>query len=167
MDVSLDLIKTLRGKTGAGIMDCKRSLQEANGDLEKAENILKAAGLSAAIKKSGRVTKEGLVEAYIHSGGRIGVLLELACETDFVARTPEIKQLAHDLAMQVAAMAPIYVGDGDLDPEEPRPQEEVCLMQQTFIKDPNRKVQEIVQEAIAKVGENLRINRFIRFALGE
>jgi len=167
LEVSVDLIKALRERTGAGIMACKRALQEAAGDLDKAEGILKIAGLAAAAKKSGRETKEGLVESYIHSGNRIGALVEVGCETDFVARTPELKSLAHDLAMQVAAMAPLYVGDEDLNPDEPRPPEEVCLLKQTFIKDPSRRVQEVVQEAISKVGENIRVNRFARFAIGE
>ncbi len=167
MEVSVTLIKTLRERTAVGIMDCKRALQEAEGDLDKAEEILKAAGLAAAAKRSGRETKEGLVEAYVHSGARLGALVEVGCETDFVARTAEIKALAHDLAMQVAAMAPLYVGDEGLKPDEPRPPEEVCLLKQTFIKDPSRRVEEVVQEAIGKVGENIRVIRFARFAMGE
>ena len=167
MQASVDKIKALRARTSVGIMDCKRALEEAAGDLDKAEELLKAVGMAAAVKKSGRETREGLVEAYIHRGARLGALVEIGCETDFVARTDEIKSLAHDLAMQVAAMAPLYVGDEDLKPDESRPPEEVCLLKQTFIKDPSRRVQEVVQEAISKVGENIRINRFTRFALGE
>jgi elongation factor Ts len=148
-------------------MDCKRALEESGGDLDKAENILKAAGLAAAVKRASRETKEGLIEAYIHPGARLGAIVELGCETDFVARTAEFKALAHDLAMQVAAMAPQYIRDEDLDENETRPPEEVCLLKQTFIKDPSRRVEELVQEAIGKVGENIRINRFSRFALGE
>ncbi len=167
MEVSVELIKTLRQRTSAGIMDCKRALGEAEGDLEKAEGILKKAGLAAAAKKANRETREGLIEAYIHSGNRIGALVEIDCETDFVARTDEMKALAHDLAMQVAAMAPLYISEEDLDPQEPRPPEEVCLLRQTFIRDPSRRVQEVVQEVMAKVGENIRVHRFARFALGE
>lgn len=167
MEVSTDQIKALRARTSVGIMDCKRALEESGGDLDKAENILKAAGLAAAVKRASRETKEGLIEAYIHPGARLGAIVELGCETDFVARTAEFKALAHDLAMQVAAMAPQYIRDEDLDENETRPPEEVCLLKQTFIKDPSRRVEELVQEAIGKVGENIRINRFSRFALGE
>ena len=167
MDVSIDLVKSLRERTGAGIMDCKRSLEEAEGDLDKAEGILKSAGLAAAARKSHRETREGIIEAYIHSGSRIGAIIEVDCETDFVARTDVMKTLAHDLAMQVAAMAPIYISEEDLSSGETRPAEEVCLLRQTFIKDPSRRVQEVVQEAMAKVGENVRVSRFARFALGE
>ncbi len=167
MEVSVDQIKALRARTSVGIMDCKRALEESGGDLDKAENILKAAGLAAAVKRASRETREGLVEAYIHPGARLGAIVELGCETDFVARTAEFKALAHDLAMQVAAMAPQYIRDEDLDEDETRPPEEVCLLKQTFIKDPSRRVEELVQETIGKVGENIRVNRFSRFALGE
>ncbi len=167
MEVSVDQIKALRARTSVGIMDCKRALEESGGDLDKAENILKTAGLAAAVKRASRETREGLVEAYIHPGARLGALVELGCETDFVARTAEFKALAHDLAMQVAAMAPQYIRDEDLDEDETRPPEEVCLLKQTFIKDPSRRVEELIQETIGKVGENIRINRFSRFALGE
>ncbi len=167
MAASVDQIKALRARTSVGIMDCKRALEESGGDLDKAENILKAAGLAAAVKRASRETREGLVEAYIHPGARLGALVELGCETDFVARTAEFRSLAHDLAMQVAAMAPQYIRDEDLDDDETRPPEEVCLLKQTFIKDPSRRVEELVQETIGKVGENIRVNRFSRFALGE
>ncbi len=167
MEVSVDQIKALRARTSVGIMDCKRALEESGGDLDKAEDILKAAGLAAAVKRASRETREGLVEAYIHPGARLGAIVELGCETDFVARTEEFRKLAHDLAMQVAAMAPQYIRDEDLDDDETRPPEEVCLLKQTFIKDPSRRVEELVQETIGKVGENIRVNRFSRFALGE
>ncbi len=167
MEVSVEQIKALRSRTSAGIMDCKRALEEAGGDLDKAENILKASGLAAAEKRADRETREGLVEAYIHPGARLGAIVEIGCETDFVARTEEIRSLAHDLAMQVAAMSPRYITDEDVEPGETRPPEEICLLKQTFIKDPSRRVEELVQEAISKVGENIRINRFSRFALGE
>ena len=167
MEVSVEQIKTLRARTSVGIMDCKRALEEAAGDLDKAESILKAAGLAAAVKRASRETREGLVEAYIHPGARLGALVEIGCETDFVARTEELKTLAHDLAMQVAAMAPQYIRDEEVEDGENRPSEEICLPKQTFIKDPSRRVEELVQETISKVGENIRINRFSRFALGE
>lgn len=167
MEVSVDLVKSLRERSGAGVMDCKRALEEAKGELDKAEELLKTAGLAAVAKRVSRETREGIVEAYVHSGSRIGVLIEVDCETDFVARTNEMKVLAHDLAMQVAAMSPTCVTEADMDPLEPRPSEEICLLQQTFIKDPSRRVQEVVEEVIAKVGENIRVSRFARFALGE
>ena len=167
MEVSIDLIKTLRQRTGAGIMNCKQALEQAEGHLDKAEDILKEAGFAAAAKKAHRETREGIIEAYIHSGNRIGALIEVDCETDFVARTDEMKELAHNLAMQVAAMAPLHIGDENIDPEESRPPAEICLLQQPYIKDPSRRVQEVIQEAVAKMGENIRIHRFARFALGE
>ena len=167
MEVSVDLVKSLRERTGAGVMDCKRALQEAEGSLGKAEDILETNGLAAAAKKADRATGEGIIEAYIHSGSRIGAIVEVDCETDFVARTQEMKALAHDLAMQVAAMAPLYISEEDMSPEEARPPEEVCLLRQTFIKDPSRRIQDVVQEVIAKVGENIKVNRFSRFSLGE
>jgi len=167
LQVSVDQIKTLRERTSAGVMDCKRALEESEGDLDRAEEVLKSAGLSAAARRSHREMNEGIVASYIHSGGRIGALVELNCETDFVARTAEMKGLTHDLAMQVAAMAPSYVSEADLPSDEERPAHEVCLLKQTFIKDPSRRVEEVVQEVVAKMGENVRIHRFMRFALGE
>jgi len=167
LDVTVEEIKSLRERTGAGIMDCKRALEDSKGNIAKAEEILKEIGLAAAAKKSDRTTSEGLIESYIHSGNRIGALVELACETDFVARTSEMKELAHNLAMQVAAMSPVYISSEEREPQEERPAEEICLLQQTFIKDQSRKVEDVVQEVKAKVGENIRINRFARFALGD
>jgi len=167
LEVSVDLVKSLRERTGAGIMDCKRALTQAGGNLDKAEEILKNAGLASAAKKASRATKDGLIESYIHSGNRIGALVEVACETDFVARTSEMKALSHNLAMQIAAMSPKYISQEDMDPSETRPADEVCLLRQTFIKDPSKRVQEIIQETIAKTGENIRVTRFTRFALGE
>ncbi|MDA1189052.1 MAG: translation elongation factor Ts [Chloroflexi bacterium] len=169
MEPTLDTIKELREATGAGVMDCKRALQEANGDIEKAKDILKEKGMKIAAKKSDRAANEGMVHSYIHSGGRVGALVELNCETDFVARTDDFKALAHGIAMQVAAMSPQYVDEGDIpenlkDKADPR---EVTLMQQAFIKDPSLSVQDMVNEAIGKMGENIKVRRFIRFALGE
>ena len=167
MDVTVDMIKALREQTGAGIMDCKRALQEARGDEQKAGELLKQKGIAAASLKAGRETREGLIEAYIHSGGRVGALIEVNCETDFVARTDDLKELAHNLAMQVAAMSPLYVDRDGIQGEESRPPEEVCLMDQPFIRDSSRTVNEVVQDVIGKVGENIRVRRFARYALGE
>ena len=168
MEVTVDMIKALRAKSGAGVMDCKRALEEAEGDTERAESFLKKKGLSDAAKRAGRETSEGLVEAYVHTGGRLGALVEINCETDFVARTSELKELAHDLAMQVAAMPTTsYIDRSEIKDDEDRPIEEICLLDQSYIKDPSRIVHEVVQEVIAKVGENIKVRRFARFALGE
>jgi elongation factor Ts len=166
--VTVDTIKALRGKTGAGVMDCKRALEEAKGDLEGAEVLLRDKGLADAVKRVGRETREGLVEAYIHAGGRLGALVEVDCETDFVARTAEMKELAHALAMQVAAMpSTSYVDRSEMPEDETRSPEEICLVDQSYIRDPSRTVADVIQEMAAKVGENVRVRRFARFALGE
>ena len=166
--VSVDMIKVLRQKTGAGVMDCKRALEEAAGDGESAEELLRQKGLSDAAKRVGKETREGLVEAYIHTGGRLGALIEVDCETDFVARTAEFKELAHDLAMQVAAMpSTAFIDQSEVGDQETRPIEEICLLDQSFIKDPSRTVGDVVQGVVAKVGENVKVRRFARFALGE
>ena len=168
MEITAGMVKDLRQKTGAGIMDCKRALEEAVGDGERAEEVLRERGLADAAKRVGRETRDGLVEAYIHTGGRLGALVEVSCETDFVARTPELKKLAHNLAMQVAAMpSTSYIDQSEVNDEESRPFEEVCLLDQPYIKDPSRTVHDMVQEVIAKVGENVRVRRFARFGLGE
>ncbi len=167
MAVSVDDIKALRERTGAGVMHSKRALEEAGGDLEKAAEILREQGMASAAKKSGRATNEGLVEAYIHSGGRVGAIVEVNCETDFVARTPEFKALAHDVAMQVAAMSPRYLDGEELPEDERADAEDETLLRQAFIRDQSRTIQDLVQEAAAKLGENVRISRFDRFALGE
>ena len=148
-------------------MDCKRALQESNGDLAKAEEILRDQGIASAAKKASRATNQGVVESYIHSGGRIGAIVEVNCETDFVARTPDFKELAHDLAMQVAAMSPLYVDDSEIPDGDEVDPEQACIMQQPFIKDPSQTVQDLVNEAIGKLGENVRVRRFTRFSLGE
>ena len=169
MDISVDTIKELRAQTGAGIMDCKRALEQADGDVKEAEEILKQEGIASASKKAERTTNQGLVESYVHSGGRIGALVEVNCETDFVARTPDFQSLAHDLAMQVAAMSPVYV-DGDDIPEDEKEEtnpQEACLMQQPFIKDPTKTIQDLVKETVGKLGENVRIRKFARVSLGE
>ena len=167
MAVSVESIKALRERTGAGIMECKRALEQVEGDLDRAQDIILESGIAAAAKKASRATTEGLVEAYIHSGSRVGALVEVNCETDFVARTAEFKSLAHDVAMQVAAMAPLYVDNADLPDEETSNPQEVCLLQQPFIKEPTKTVQDLVNEMVARLGENVRIRRFARFSLGE
>jgi elongation factor Ts len=163
--VSREAVKALRDKTGAGVLECKKALVEAEGDVSNAIAILKQRGVLLAEKKAERVTREGLVEAYIHIGGRLGALVEVNCETDFVARTDEFKQLAHHLAMQVAATAPRFISP-DEAPEGEDPTE-ACLLVQPFIKEPEKRVQDIITEAKAKLGENIRVRRFARFQLEE
>ncbi len=197
MEISARSVKELREKTGAGIMDCKRALLESVGDLEKAVDYLRQKGLALAARKEGRVAAEGLVGAYIHGGGKIGVLVELNCETDFVARTPEFQNLLKDVAMQVAAASPQYVRREDVPLEETerereiyrlqaqdmgKPQKvvdkivngkmehfysEVCLLEQEFIKDPDRQVEDLIREVVTKVGENIQVRRFARYHVGE
>jgi len=165
MDISTDAIKTVREQTGAGIMDCKRVLQEHNGDVEAAIEFLRERGHMIAKKKESRTADQGVIEAYIHGGGRIGVIIEVNCESDFVARTPEFKELAHELAMQVAATNPRYLGPEDR-PEGEDPEEEDRLLLQPFIRDPQKTVNDIIAETIVKLRENIRIKRFARFELG-
>jgi len=160
------MIKQLRDDTGAGVMDAKRALDDAAGDMARAREILREKGLAAAAKRSERETNQGVVEAYIHAGGRIGVLVELNCETDFVANTPDFRQLARDVAMQVAAMQPLAVDVESRTPEMEGSDEEIVLLAQPFIKDGSRTIGDLVTEAIAKTGENIRVARFSRFELG-
>jgi elongation factor Ts len=167
MQVTVDAIRALREETGAGIMDCKRALEQAGGDHEKALQFLAEKGIAAAAKKASRATNEGLVEAYIHSGGRIGAIVELNCETDFVARTDDFKELAHDLAMQVAAMSPLFIDTDDMPEGEEHDPQQVCLVQQPYIRDQTRTVQDLLNDAVGKLGENVRVRRFARFSLGE
>lgn len=166
MEVSVTMIKELRGQCGAGVMECRNALVETEGDIEKALQRLKEEGLLKALKKAERTTAQGLVEAYIHIGGRIGAMVEVNCETDFVARTSEFKELAHNLAMQIAAIPSRYISKEEV-PEgaEIEPKTD-CLLQQPFIKSPDRTVQDIIVETIAKVGENIRVTKFARFELG-
>jgi elongation factor Ts len=189
-------VKVLRERTGAGMMDCKRALEETDGDVEAAVAILRERGLAAAAKRAGREAREGIVASYIHPGGRVGVLIEVNCETDFVARTDQFQKLVRDLAMQVAGLAPLYVdidripevelaakktallGDETVQkkPEHLRSQivegqlkkwhAEVCLLEQPF-RDTDQKVRDLVTTAIATIGENIRVRRFTRYALGE
>lgn len=166
MEISVEKIKELRERTKAGVMDCKSALQDAQGDMERSVEILLERGLASAARKANRVASQGLVEAYIHAGGRIGSMVEVSCETDFVARTDEFKGLAHDLAMQVAATGPKSIDVKDAPPEEKTNPNEDYLLLQPFIKDPTKTVQDVILEAIAKVGENINVKRFARFELG-
>jgi len=166
MEVSAEAIKEIRGRTSAGVLECKDALLETDGDIEKAIEALRCRGLAIAERKAGRITSKGVIEAYIHHTGQVGALVELNCETDFVAHTDEFRQLAHNLAMQVAAVSPQFItaeeipADVELDPQA------ICLLLQPFIKEPDRTVGEIIAETIAKVGENIKVRRFVRFELG-
>lgn len=190
-EIRTELVKELRARTGAGIIDCRNALAEAGGDLEKAAEVLRAKGLITASKKAGRVASEGLVEAYIHTGGRVGAIVEVNCETDFVARTEEFKRLARDLAMQVTASTPLYVSREDVPPATVEEQrrvfavelagkpaaavdgklekwvQDVVLLEQLFIKDESKHIRDVITEAIAKLGENVQVRRFARFKIGE
>ncbi len=164
MQVSVDTIKQLREKTGLGIMECKRALSECEGDIDGAIKMLRSRGVALAQKKSSRSLASGVIDTYTHSGGRIATIVEVNCETDFVARTPDFKGLVHDIAMQVAASDPTYVSADEMPEGEIA--EEVCLLDQPFIKDPSKKIQDIIVETIAKTGENIGVRRFCRFELG-
>ncbi|MGO0122696.1 translation elongation factor Ts [Desulfothermobacter acidiphilus] len=196
-EISAKLVKELRERTGAGMMDCKKALMETEGDLEKALVYLREKGLAAAAKRAGRKASEGVVTAYIHPGNRVGVLVEVNCETDFVARTEDFQQFAHDIALQVAAAKPEYVAREDVPAEvlerekeilraqarnEGKPEQviekvvegrvekffkERCLLEQPFIKNPEITVRELLNELIAKIGENIVVRRFTRYELGE
>lgn len=196
MSIDASMVKELRAKTGAGIMDCKRALKETEGNLDEAVSFLRKKGLASAAKKAGRETKEGLVGSYIHGNGRIGVLVEVACETDFVARTDDFQGLVRDLAMHVAAAEPAAVSRDGIDPAEVASERELmlaqvaemgkppeiaekivegklekwygerALMEQAFVKDPDQKVGDLIKAAITKLGENIQVRRFARFQLG-
>ncbi len=195
--ISAQMVKELRETTGAGMMDCKKALVETKGDMAKAVDYLREKGLAAAAKKSGRVAAEGLVEAYIHAGGKIGVLIEVNCETDFVAKTPEFHSFVRDLAMQVAAASPQYLSRDEVPAEildhereilraqalnEGKPEKiidkmvegrvekyfkETCLLEQSFIKDSDKSVTDVVNAQISKIGENIVVRRFTRYQMGE
>jgi elongation factor Ts len=197
MEITAKMVQELRTKTGAGMMDCKRALADTNGDVEKAIEELRKKGLASASKKAGRVTSEGLVASYIHAGGKLGVLVEINCETDFVARTDPFQQLCKDVAMQIAASNPLYLKRANVPPEVIAKEKEiyqaqvavsgkpekviakivegklekyfsdVCLYEQPFVKEPEKTVQDRVNAAIAQLGENINIRRFARFVLGE
>jgi len=196
-EVSAGMVKELRERTGAGMMDCKKALNEVNGDMEKAIDYLREKGLAAAAKKSGRITAEGLVDSYIHGVGRIGVLVEVNCETDFVAKTDQFKTLVRDIAMQIAASKPEYIRREEVPADiiarekdvlaaqaanEGKPEKiiqkmvegriekyykEVCLLEQPFIKDPDISINQLLTGSISKIGENISVRRFVRFELGE
>ncbi len=197
MEIDSKQVKELRDKTGAPMMDCKRALQKANGDMEKALDYLREQGITKASQKAGRITREGLIYSYIHPGEKLGVLIEINCETDFVARTDDFRNLAKDMAMQVAASNPLFLRKEDVPAEiqekekeiykaqalkEGKPEkildkiiqgkldkyyQEVCLLEQPFIKDEDRTVKQRIDETIGKLGENITVKRFIRFRLGE
>ena len=163
--VSTQDVKRLREETGAGVMDAKRALDEAGGDFDAARKLLRERGIAAAQKRAERETDQGVVQSYIHGGGRIGALVEVNCETDFVARTETFQDLARDVAMQVAAMNPLAIEVADVPADEPSP-EDHALLTQSFIKDSSRTIGDLVQDAIAQTGENIRISRIARFELG-
>jgi elongation factor Ts len=166
MKISIETVKELRNRTNVGIADCNKALLEMGGDIEKAIEFLKQRGAAIAEMKKDAAATEGVIEAYIHHTRRVGALVELNCETDFVARTPEFKDLAHDLAMQIAAASPQFLTGEEMPSEAEADPQTVCLLNQPFIKDPTRTVQEIIAETIAKVGENIKVRRFARFELG-
>ena len=197
MTVNASAVKQLREKTGAGMLDCKKALEEANGDLNRASELLREKGLAAAAQKAGRAATEGVIDCYIHAGGRIGVLVEVNCETDFVAKTDAFKNFVRDIAMHIAAMNPLYVRREEVPQEaldkekeilkaqalnEGKPEkivdkmvegrigkyyEEYCLLEQTFIKDNNKTISTLLNEQISTIGENISIRRFVRYELGE
>jgi len=164
--ISTDRVRELRDQCGAGIMDCRKALLEAEGNTERALQIIKQQGLLKAKKKAERATNQGVVEAYIHAGGRIGAMVEVNCETDFVARTEEFRELAHHLAMQVAAMSPQFISEKEVPEDSDTDPQTACLLLQADIKDPSRTVQDIITETIAKVGENIKVSKLARFELG-
>ena len=196
-DITATIVKELREKTGAGMMDCKKALIEADGDLDKASEILRKKGIAKASKKAERAVNEGRIEAYIHPGNKLGVIVEINCETDFVAKTDNFSTFARDIAMQIAASNPLFVRREDVDQatidsemeiyrEQARAQgkpekiidkiasgkldkfySEICLLEQPFVKDPDKSIQDLVTETIAKLGENISIRRFNRFKIGD
>ena len=196
-EITAALVKELRERTGAGMLDCKKMLVEANGDMDKAIDLLREKGLAAAAKKAGRIAAEGLVESYIHMGGKIGVLVEVNCETDFVANTDRFKALCHDVAMHIAAAKPEFLDKADVPTDnlekekevlraqalnEGKPEKivermvegriekyykEVCLMEQPFVKDPDKTIRDLISEATVAIGEKISIRRFVRYERGE
>jgi elongation factor Ts len=197
MEINADLVKKLRKKSGAGMMDCKKALVESKGDMARAEEILKEKGLAQASKKALRTAREGVIHSYIHPGSKVGVMLEVNCETDFVARNEMFKNLVHDIALHIAALAPLYVSREDVPKEildkerelykkqalnEGKPEniidkiaegklkkyyEENCLLDQPFVKDSDKKIEDLVKENIAKIGENIVVKRFARYVVGQ
>ncbi|MEK3786619.1 MULTISPECIES: translation elongation factor Ts [Paenibacillus] len=197
MAVNASAVKELREKTGAGMLDCKKALEETNGDLTKAIEFLREKGLAAAANKAGRIATEGVVESYIHAGGRIGVLVEINCETDFVAKTDQFREFVRDIAMHIAASNPRFVRREEVSAEELEKEKEIlkaqalnegkpanivekmvegriskyyeefCLMEQSFVKDPDKTIATLLNEKISTIGENISIRRFVRYELGE
>jgi elongation factor Ts len=197
VEVTAGLVKELRERTGAGMMDCKKALVDCSGDIEKAIDELRTKGLAKAAKKAGRIASEGVVVSYIHGKGRIGVIVEVNCETDFVGNTDEFRQLAYDIAMQVAASNPVYVCREEVPAEITEKEKEIlaaqalaegkpekviakmvegriekfykenCLLEQPYIKDPDKTVQQLIHESVAKIGENISVRRFARYEVGE
>ncbi|MBD8497093.1 translation elongation factor Ts [Paenibacillus arenosi] len=197
MAVNASAVKELREKTGAGMLDCKKALEEANGDIARASEILREKGLAAAAKKGDRIATEGVVQSYIHANGRIGVLVEINCETDFVAMTDQFQAFAKDIAMHIAASAPKFVRRDEVSADEIEKEKEIlkaqalnegkpekivekmvegriskyyeefCLLEQSFVKDPDKTIEELLKEKIATIGENISIRRFVRYELGE
>jgi elongation factor Ts len=197
MEISASMVKELRERTGAGMLDCRKALQENGGDLTKSVEYLQKKSLATAAKKAGRVAAEGLVGAYLHGGGRIGVLCEVNCETDFVSKNEQFQQFVKDVCMHVAASSPLYLDQSEIPAQDIEKQreifaaqaresgkpeaivqkmvdgrltkwfQEVCLLEQPFVKDPDKTVQQLVTEIVASIGENIRIRRFVRFAVGE
>lgn len=195
--VTADMVKQLRGKTGAGIMDCKQALKTSDGDMDKAIEFLRKKGLATAAKRAGRETDEGIVEAYIHTGGKIGVMIEVNCETDFVAKTDDFKEFARNLAMHIAATNPLGITAEDIPAEIVEKEKEIyrgqalemgkpenmvdkiaegklakffkenCLMSQPYVRDPNVTVSDVLNEVVAKIGESISVRRFARFQIGE
>lgn len=165
--MSLEAIKQLRELTSCGIVDCKKALEQAGGDFKKAQEILREKGLQMALKKASRSANEGRVEAYIHNGNKIGVVVEVNCETDFVARNEAFIQFTKDLAMHIAAMSPVYIKKEDVPAEAVVDVKAVCLLEQPFVKDASRSIQDLLNELVAKTGENIMIGRFTRYKIGE
>jgi elongation factor Ts len=164
--VTTDDVKRLREETGAGVMDAKRALEEAKGNFDEARAILREKGMRSAAKRAERATGQGVVEAYIHGGGRIGALVEVNCETDFVARTDTFRTLARDIAMQVAAMSPLAINEQDVPADAPGERSQNALLTQPFIKDSSKTIGDLVADAMASTGENIRVSRIARFELG-
>jgi elongation factor Ts len=165
VQISTADVKTLREQTGAGIMDCKKALVETNGDFDKATRVIKEKGLETVNKRASRPASDGLIEVYVHNG-RIGAMVEVNCETDFVAKTDQFKVLARNIAMQVAAMCPTYVSDSDIPDDQDVDSKQASLLAQAFIKDESITIQDLVNDVIAKVGENIIVKRFARYELG-
>lgn len=166
MPVSATAVKELREATGAGMLDCKKALETTNGDFEKARDILREKGFAQAAKRAERVTAEGLVHAYIHHNSRLGALVEVNCESDFVARTEDFKSLVQQVALQVAGAGPLYLAAEDMPADATASPKDVCLLSQPFLLDESKTIEDLVKETIAKTGENIRIKRFARFELG-